>query len=245
MPARCTPITNGTHCSLVVYDFAPESRIVDRENCRAAIKIHGIFSNTIEAQNAIRKWANEHPDVDAFVIEKTDSWIRVHSPKDGAHEVEEIPTSENDDPSHGRHGSVCNIRNSTTGKSKSDTDAVASSIVMESVDTPVAKKKAVQTQCMQLDALLSFQPSEDQVRSNQTDYNQCREQFATLNAFERKLKGLHTASLEKCNRVATEIASLDQREPTYQTQYRVRYEEALRGSGIDPDGSVLMQFIGA
>ena len=240
---RYTPPTNGTHCSLVVYDFATSKP----QNCRCAIKIHGIFSTVVDARNAIHTLANEQSDVDAFVVEKTGSWIRVHSPKDGADEVEEIPTTENDDPSQGRHGSVCNIRKSSSGIPKCDTVEIAppSTNTIGSMDTHVTKKKAIQTQCMQLDALLSFHPNNESVRGNPTAYNQCREHFATLCAFERKLSGLQTASLEKCRQVATEIASLNEWEPTYQDQYRSRYEEALRGSGIDPQETGLMQFIGA
>jgi hypothetical protein len=223
-------------CHIAIADLSPSTEV---DGCRAAVKVHGIFPTATEARSAIHQWANEQTDIDAFVVEDVGRWIVVHPVKDGADEEEEIPTTENDDPSQGRYGSVCNIRKSA-GRTEELTHKES---IQGSIDTPVSKKKAIQTQCIQLDELLSDNPQPSQIHHNQSSYDACREHFATLRAFERRLRALYTTSLEKCKRVATEIEGIDTNHPTYHTQYRARYEEALRGSGIDPKEVTLMRFI--
>ena len=226
-------------CYLAVADFhTPASPDV----ARAAVKIHGVFPSVSEARLAIHQWANEQTDTDAFVVEDMDRWIVVHPTKNFAEDEEEIPTTQNDDPSQGRHGSVCNVRKSPGASLVAATDAEPPRI-QGGLDTPSTKKKAMQTQCMQLDDLLSAQPDAVRIQHDPTAYARCREHYATLRSFERRLRALYTESLEKCQNTDKEIATLDAAQPTHRVHYRTRYEDALRESGIDPNEVRLMRFI--
>ena len=230
-------------CYLAVADFStPPTQEDVASAARAAVKIHGIFPTVAEARSSAHQWANELTDVDTFVVEDMDRWIVVHPTAHFAEEEEEIPTSQNDDPSQGRYGSVCNVRKSTTSAVHHAEEAEPPRI-QGGLDTPITKKKAVQTQCIQLDELLSSQPDTVRIQRDPTAYAHCREHYATLRAFERRLRALYTESLEKCRHAQKEIVALDEAQPTHRTHYRARYEAALRESGIDPTEVRLMRFI--
>jgi hypothetical protein len=233
-------------CYIAVADFHTSTG--GDVAARAAVKIHGIFPSATEARSAAHQLANEQTDVDTFVMEDMDRWIVVHPTTNFAEEEEEIPTSQNDDPSQGRYGSVCNVRKSTAASNAPSSSSLPSDEtepprVQGGLDTPITKKKAIQTQCMQLDELLSSQPDAAQIQCDPKAYAHCREHYATLRAFERRLHALYTESLQKCQHIQKEIAVLDEAQPTYRSQYRARYVEALRESGIDPSEVRLMRFI--
>lgn len=141
----------------------------------------------------------------------------------------------------------------------------ASTCSSSSFATPKAPRKGqhekknsrdIQTQRAQLEGLLQA----DSVRSvpsflsvltceplhqikDQTSYSEIRERFATLHAFDRKLRKLYEESLMRVQAVEKHIQDLDGRHPEFRTSYHENYERALRESGIKPEKSGLMKFL--
>lgn len=213
---------------------------------QAAVRVHGVYDTMTEARDAVRDLASEHSDIDAYIIDETARWISVRPPtKNTAEEDEEIASKCNEAPSKGRMGSVCDILRPSTvttpgGEATSSaTDAAPPAAV---VIPPTARKEVGTVQQRQLDDLLELTVPVDVM--SEGDYARLRGRYATLTAFRRKLRALHTAGEEKCRKTESEIAARDASHPTHRTAFRSHYERGLRESGYTVDAVPFLAHLG-
>jgi hypothetical protein len=183
----------------------------------AALRLHGCYSTISEAQSAARTLAREQTDVPAYVIDECMRWVPVREPTPGSADAEEeIAAPENDDPSGGRMGSVCDMRKRIDVEQ--DTQGPLPAGV--AFDRPTKGERASRArdggrQRTQLERLLLGEvPGEI---TTLAAYALTRERYALLRAFERRLVGL---SLGHCRTAMDHIAEMDGRHPTYRVEYR-------------------------
>jgi hypothetical protein len=222
-------------CWIAVHDPQQLSEDV------AAMRVHGFYGTTTEARAAARAMAVDQPDVYAYIIDECTRWIRVTEPVPGTgEEEEEVAAPENEDPTGGRMGSVCNLRN----RVEVVQDAAASAppgVVFEKQEARASRTKDSNRQRTQLEHLLR-----DDAPTCLVDapaYAAARERYALLRAFERRLETLLADGLAKCHVAMDGIRALDDRHPEYHEQYQANYERALRESGMRLEDVTFRRFL--
>lgn len=135
-------------------------------------------------------------------------------------EVEEIGAPENEDPSMGRTGSVCDVRRPSSNK--------PTSADKPSPPTPNVQKETRRQQT-QLDELLRAPPVTTSSPMDAETYAALRGRRATLSAFERKLRRLLEEALDRCKHNLSCIHALDVDHPDYAGRYRETYNRASPG----------------
>lgn len=217
----------------------------------AALCVHGIYRSVAEARQAVGDLARDQEDVPTYVIDDTQRWLPVLEPLEGSRvsgELEEIACTENEDPSSGRTGSVCNVRRSNRPDPPPNAAAPSSSstpshpgVPASALADPMTKKKEAQRQHHQLDDLLRGEvPPECPLDA--PGYAALRGRLATLRAFERKLVRLCDESRELCERSVEVVRQLDAKHPEYVGQYVDNYKRALREVGMRPEDVGLLRF---
>ena len=206
----------------------------------AAMRIHGFYTTMHDAQVAARALASDQLDVRAYVVDHCCRWIRVREPEPGTgDDEEEVAAPENNDPSGGRMGSVCNIRDRV--EVVQDDVAPPPGVVFDH-KKPASGSQAKESnrQRSQLERLLREDPTGV---SSVAAYGALRERHALLCAFDRRLKGLFTDGLHRCQVATDAIHALDGRHPDFQEQYLTNYRRALRESGMKTEDVAFMRFL--
>ena len=202
----------------------------------AAICIFGVFRSAAEARARAAELAAAGDDhgVDAFIVEVTGRWLPVVTPSPGtAAEEETIAATENEAPSAGRFGSVCDVRKPATGVAcpHNPSPHLPSK---RPADPPA---KALETQRQKLESLLTVTATET-AAGTPTElevYSALRERLALLRAFQRKLARLADEADEKCAAAARVARAVQNNHPDYVERYLANYQRALRESGIPPE----------
>lgn len=221
------------------------------ETPSVALCVYGIYSSYSEARHAVHNMIDEDTCVQAFIIDETMKWLPVRPlTHDSAEEEEEMASHENDDEAHGRMGSVCEIRGPSSSSShalevtQKTTSCSSNGAQSRRVGDQKGKTRDCKNQREQLDRLLEpLTHPKGWVPETREEYDHIRNRFATLRAFERKLKSLYVDSLRRANVVKEHIETLDGAHPTHQLEYKANYERALRESGIKPESTGLMAFL--
>lgn len=250
--------------SVGVLDTRDDDDDQPRSSPAAAVRLFGVYPSLAAARDAVRMLVERGEggnaddvaaaaDVEAFIVDEVQRWIPVRAPDRGsAEDEEEVAAAENEDPSNGRMGSVCDVRRrkgapppggaAGTGACQ-PTNPVVLSPSPSAPANDAASQRATQQQRQQLDDLLrdgDAAPIETGVQ-----YAAERDRLALLRAFRRKLQHLHADALTKCERAQASIRDLDARHPAHRTAYLAHYRRALRESGIlnSAEDPVLLRYL--
>lgn len=234
----------------------------------AALCVHGWYPSVEEARAAIAalaaaeggagegdagRWDRDpHVAVSAYVVDDVGRWLPVLEPladaRVAADDVEEVAGPENDDPAHGRCGSVCEMRRRGGGDPREPVGGTASPILVQPGASAVvadrtARARDARAQQSQLEDLLRAPPPRRPPR-DAAGYAALRGRCATLRAFARKLDRLVAEAVELCAASDACYAALDADHPDYAGAYRANYERALRQVGMAPESVPLVRYLG-
>jgi hypothetical protein len=216
----------------------------------AAIRIHGVYPSVLAARTAVRAMAAEQPDLFTYVIDDVGRWLPACEPHRAASrvvgdEVEEVSCTENNDPSQGRAGSVCDVRRHSGPSLDRAAAPVGGDTTTPDTHHPdPGRQRETKRQQRQLDDLLRGPlPCPTKPIHDHTSYANLRGQLATLRAFERKLARLATEAADRCAAHREHLLDLDARHPDFRAQYLDNYTRALAEVGLRPENVPLMRYL--
>jgi hypothetical protein len=188
-----------------------------------SIKLIDLFTSEDEASGHVTQCIDDEPQGTMFMIHPVGTWLACTANSAWYQNLNELSSKEHNNPTIGRHGSVCDIRSPHTTEAPN-------------LPPPTrTEKETVHTSHhARLQQLLDYK---DTTLCNTDQYTSLLDQYAMLGAYVRGLqKHIDTAD-ESIKNTEKAIWDLEAEFPDYRAECVTRYTTALAESGITMDDS--------